>query len=394
MEDGGYYAIKGFEYQIDKTIILLLESSDSDNYINIEQIQDINSSDFVMQVKYKETQKFIPSKIKKPIIQLLNEFVLSTEKIYHLYCYFQDLNGYDTLVDKDNMITIDGLNTILGNKKDDFSESVKIKFVENFRLVYSPTFQEQFIKAIALLKSQTFIGDSDDEAIFYYANVANFLRKLVIENTDPNSRKCTKNQLLEYLNNGKKLIFNTSFKEYKGEVAYLKYVRNNIPKPVRDRDNFFYLGKINIDVSTSLGKMVIDIIDKYYNRARRNIKPITFIVEDDQILSVKRELLFANTAFNDGYETIEFNNHMFSQRPVKNARALRNRKSSESLSRISFKLRILSKSTFNSIEDHSLIPQMIYSFDGDDNDKFPGASFVKIDGLTTKQIIKVLQLNY
>ena len=72
IEDGGYYAIKGFEYQVSKTILEILESENDDLEINIEQVQDIDSKDFVMQVKYKETQKFTPSKIKAPTIQLIN----------------------------------------------------------------------------------------------------------------------------------------------------------------------------------------------------------------------------------------------------------------------------------------------------------------------------------
>jgi hypothetical protein len=394
MEDGGYYAIKGFEFQIDKTILLLLESSDGDNYVNIEQIQDIDSSDFVMQVKYKETQKFTPSKVKVPIIQLLNEYVSYPKKTHYLYCYFNDLNGYEHIVNEDKMISVEGLDRILGNKKDSFSESDKADFVKNFRLVFSPDFQEQFMKVISILKSLSFVGNSDDEAIFYYANIATFLRKLVVESSRTSDRKCTKNQLLDYLKSGQKLVFNTSFKEYKGEAEYLKFIKQNVPKPARDRDNFIFIGKLKVDPTVSLGKMIIDILDKYYTRARRDIKPITFILEDESVLPVKEALLLADLNFNDGYESIIFNKSLFSQRPIKNVRALPNRRSSESLSKISFKVRLLSLSTFKSIEEHSLIPQMIYSFDGAENDEFPSASFIRINGLTTKQIINALQLNY
>ena len=72
MTDGGYYAIKGFEYQIDKTILEILKGDD-ETTICLEQIQDINSDNYVMQVKYKETQKYTPSKIRNPVIQLMEE---------------------------------------------------------------------------------------------------------------------------------------------------------------------------------------------------------------------------------------------------------------------------------------------------------------------------------
>jgi len=72
--DGDYYAIKGFEYQIDKTLLKILNTKEDDRKINIENIQDIDSNDFVMQIKYKETQSYPSNKIKEPVLQLIEEF--------------------------------------------------------------------------------------------------------------------------------------------------------------------------------------------------------------------------------------------------------------------------------------------------------------------------------
>ena len=68
--DGGYYAIKGFAFQIDKAILEILDADDS-TQVKIEEIQDINSENFVIQVKYKEKARFTPSKIKEPVLQLI-----------------------------------------------------------------------------------------------------------------------------------------------------------------------------------------------------------------------------------------------------------------------------------------------------------------------------------
>ena len=87
-EDGGYYAIKGFEYQIDKAILELLTSDTENQNISVENIQDIDSESFVMQVKYKETAKFVPSAIKEPVIKLINEFIEQASKKYYLYAFF------------------------------------------------------------------------------------------------------------------------------------------------------------------------------------------------------------------------------------------------------------------------------------------------------------------
>ena len=119
--DGGYYAIKGFEYQIDKTLLDILMSSDPTELISIEHIQDIDSSSYVTQVKYKETAKLVPSAIKKPIKQLFEEFKNDPNKEYILFCYFDDLNGYD------EKIKID---LILGSDKNQYSASEKKSFFQ------------------------------------------------------------------------------------------------------------------------------------------------------------------------------------------------------------------------------------------------------------------------
>jgi hypothetical protein len=64
--DGGYYAIKGFLYQFDKTLIEILKNPDA--VVMIEHREDIDYRDFVIQVKHKETQDYKYHKIRKPVM--------------------------------------------------------------------------------------------------------------------------------------------------------------------------------------------------------------------------------------------------------------------------------------------------------------------------------------
>jgi len=50
-EDGAYFAIKGFIYQFDKTILEVLNQTDENAYVKIEQEQDLEYTNFVVQVK-------------------------------------------------------------------------------------------------------------------------------------------------------------------------------------------------------------------------------------------------------------------------------------------------------------------------------------------------------
>ncbi|MFC1451081.1 hypothetical protein ABXK36_35330, partial [Bacillus cereus] len=65
--DGGYYAIKGFIYQFDITMIEILKNKDMDIFVEFQQ--DLNYEDYVIQVKHKETQNFSIGKLKNAILQ-------------------------------------------------------------------------------------------------------------------------------------------------------------------------------------------------------------------------------------------------------------------------------------------------------------------------------------
>lgn len=70
-EEGGYYAIKGFLYQYDKAILEIL-LKDEGLPVYIERIQDIDCENYVLQVKHREAADYSASKIREPIIKLLD----------------------------------------------------------------------------------------------------------------------------------------------------------------------------------------------------------------------------------------------------------------------------------------------------------------------------------
>ena len=90
MVDGGYYAIKGFAFQFDRTILEIFNATDDKEMVSLENIQDINTDSFVMQVKYRESQDFSESKIREPVLQLIEEHSKATNRKIVLYCHFRD----------------------------------------------------------------------------------------------------------------------------------------------------------------------------------------------------------------------------------------------------------------------------------------------------------------
>ncbi len=311
LQDGGYYAIKGFAYQIDKAILELLNASNEDDPINIEQIQDIDSDSFVIQVKYRETKKFTPNVIKEPVIQLIKDFNVDPTKIYILYAYFKDLNKNENFVDKNNMITMENLNNVLGNRKNDFSHKEKSAFVKKFQLVFSSEFQCQFQQVIHQLKCLEFIGNSDEEAIFYYSNICEYFTKLVVNNSpgEKERRTCTRRAIIDILKNGQKLIFNTSLRMYQGERKYFKLVKEKNFK-FRNIDNFARIFIIHLKGNESPSEIkneILAIRNKFYKKQRDVLKsraPYIYIhnCKTEELSKLKWSLVRDNIIIKDGYD--------------------------------------------------------------------------------------------
>lgn len=380
--DGGYYAIKGFEYQIDKTLYEVLSTSDYDKKIFLEQIQDINSDNYVIQVKYKEATKLTPSIIRKPIIQLIEEFKIEQNKEYILYCYFFDKNGYDENVD------LDFLNIILGIEKNKFSTHIKTKFLSRFKLVFSESFQNQFISVLSKLQVLHFCSSKDD-AIYYYSILVDYLRKKIVNNPPDqiSSRVVTKSEIISYLNRGRRITFISSYKEYLGEQAYFKYLKLRFKKPIKNQNNIIVFGDIQESDSIKLPSLVHQLIKKHYHKATHDIKPLFFVIPDEKIVEVKKHLICEDCYFNDGYENILFNQRYLESSAIINKKVSAG-KATNSLSKTSFEARIISNSTLNGINEFNINLSWIF-IDFDDSDLAGESTYQSINKLNTEQILKL-----
>ena len=304
MSDGGYYAIKGFEFQIDKTILELFKADDT-TPICLEQIQDINTNDFVMQVKYKETQNYTPSKIKEPVIQLINEHQEFPTKKYYLYCYFNDVE------DEMKNLTSSELDIILGNKKDVFSNSQKDGFVSNFELHFSKSFQDQFIQAVEIIEENASCSNFD-EALVHYGSIASHLRKIVTDNLDLKKRTCTKSDILAIITGNRKIVFDSAYRIYKGKQDYITEIKKRyFTYRIIDNWERFLIIELNGSEDVSAIKTtVLNIQKKYYEKRTREIKSgapyIYFInISDDNLKRLKTELIAENNIIKDGYDFMD-----------------------------------------------------------------------------------------
>lgn len=357
MYDGGYYAIKGFSFQIDKTIKEILSMIDITERVYIENIQDINTTDNVIQVKYKETQTYTPSKIKEPTLQLIEEFKKNNTPNYVLYCFFSDKAA------ENSTITIEQLNAILApingtseksisiNKRiNNITEAEKKDFLNRFKIVFATEYDSHFDAVISSINN-TFNDSSKNQepSLIYYSLIANYLKNIVLNEINPANRFCTKEMLLTDIKSKKKIIFDTSLSDFLDSQKHFKYLKCFFIEPQKNQQNIIIIENA-IETEMSIGNLISKIISRQFTNPRIDIEPWIFVLSNEKILSAKKELINLSIRFNDGYEEISFSESEFLEQSIKLRKTKKDR-ATESLDKISFKAKIISVDNFEKVKN-------------------------------------------
>lgn len=292
--DGGYYAIKGYVFQFDKSLLEILRQN---TQIEIEHIQDLSYKNYYVQIKHKETQTYSPSKISKAVAGLLRESEASPGKKFVLYAYFKDKSeGRWTL-------NISQLNTILGSESGLFTETNKNLFLNNFEIIFAPDFIKQFRELVAEIK-ESFKLKSDEEAVSYHALLQQGLINLAIRKRTQD-RKIDKKKISELVKKHENVIFHSGYRKHLGHKKYLSFIKKeyftqrsvNLPNHERvflvDTDDGFSVMSM-IDVATALSK-------KYF---KLDVSPAPYVCflgcDKKKLTAVKQKLWDKKIVFTDG----------------------------------------------------------------------------------------------
>lgn len=304
-EDGGYFAIKGFVYQIDKTILEILDNPNEE--IFLERIQDIDYNATVIQVKYKETATYYPSSIGIPVLKLLKLYSEDTARSYNLYCYF--LNEKEGK----KILTLQDLDTILGEYKSKYTPQIKKAFLKNFSLCFSKHFDEHLVEILKRLKT-TYLLASDDEAIIVHALILDHLLKKITQNDGANkdSRKTSKNEIDKIIVNNKKVIFHSSYKEFLGDKKYYELIKKNhfSWKNISDFERFILVELHGSESVLEIKETIIQIKNKFYCKTNRIIKsgaPYIYLknCKPKVLKKVKSDLFEEGNIFRDGHDYLD-----------------------------------------------------------------------------------------
>lgn len=293
--DGGYFAIKGFLYQFDKSLLEVIRNQDAQ--IEVETVQDISFDVYVLQVKLKEAKDYFDSSVRKPIMQLIDIFTREPNRKLILYCHFRDRNP------EQKQLTEDELDKVLGKDKDLYPKDVRQNFAQNFTLQFSENYIQQFDVVIDSIS--TSFGCSDkDLAIIYHSILHSKLMQLAVL-PSKSDRRVSFQDLKNCVGDVDKKIF---FKAYEIHLSHEKY--NKLIKkqyftfPSVNIDNFerlFIVGVMSSETQTNLIQIVNRIIQRYYKLSKSPAPYILFENLDDNFLNaLKQSLIDKGVSFNDG----------------------------------------------------------------------------------------------
>ncbi len=293
--DGGYYAIKGFTFQFDKTISEVI--SNKGDVIAVEQIQDLGRNDYYIQVKHKEALEYSPSKIRKAVRQLIDDFRDNRNRTYSLYCYFKDQTP------SIQQLSVDELDKILGKEKDEYNQTLKRSFVKNFKLEFAVDFDKQF-KSLIKEIAEAFKLKTDEEAIMHHASFRAELLNIAIKK-QRSAREIDFTTLEDLMNHNEKIVFDVAYSKYLTNAKYLAYIKKT----------FFTHKKVNVssherliticlkgDESNAVLTQVIQNIKNRFYIQDQSPAPFILItgLEPDRINILKQELWTAGLKFIDG----------------------------------------------------------------------------------------------
>ncbi|QZA82481.1 hypothetical protein [Deefgea piscis] len=344
------YAIQGFLYQFNKTLLEILKSTD-DSIITVEGIvEDIdvveNGITKAIQCKYHEAAtSFNASTLYKPLLQMMHHFHLnSTSTInYILFAHFPSLKQEDFIVDKKT------LEDALKSKNKEFNKYVialngKVD-IDNFLLRFEAKIGPSFDKLVDEVHSY-FINEgisSTDAETLYYPNAINFIAELS-RCHDVENRKTTKNSLLTNLSK----IKVTAISHWTLSLRTRKILLESRKKQLKpnlsrnDRLRYFLLHANKLDeFENNIVIFICDYLSKYHFKdAHRKVPVFCIDAEESVLLDIERRLFHRGFIANTGLIANEMDENHFFREPMSNKERDSNIKREFSLRLLSYRKNI------------------------------------------------------
>ena len=309
--DGAFIALRGYKFQFDKTILEIFENPTKT--IKIEQIQDYGFDDFIIQVKYHNTDFTGPqkkAKKKTPILQLLDECLKDDSKRFILYIYLKGVPPH-----KLQFNSVVELESIIG-KKTKYKSETKENFIKKFTLIYASDFENQYKALIDRIKVN--YSKTLEEAEIYYSIISSYLLDIVINNPPANkeSRISSKSEIDKLINKGKKIIFKSAYIDELGRNKYHKYLRKlyfhtSLNSEPLER---FFIIEIQKSANIQLVKEIVLFVKSKWSKNNTNRIPDSdrfapylyfYGISEKELAQLKKELHEEEFIIKDGFDFMD-----------------------------------------------------------------------------------------
>lgn len=321
-QDGGYIALRGFKYQFDKTILQIFSQAID---VSIEQLQDLGYDDYIVQVKYHDTDYTVSqqkAKKKEPILQLLGEHQKDPAKRYVLFIYLKGVAAAKYT------LNLAALDDILGSAAAKFDREVRAGFCQRFELVHSVNFSQQYREVLSAIMSA--FNVKIEVAEIYYMMISSHLLRIVVDHPAPNVHKRLTNRLLlkELISKSQQLIFRSQYAQQMGRDRYCEWMKRNFFKSGMNREAYervFIIEANQVATIRELKSIVLYIKSRWSHNSRSTIPdkerfvPYIFFrnVTEESLVVMKRQLLQEGFKIKDGYDYkgADFNVHSIMEMP-------------------------------------------------------------------------------
>jgi len=312
--------IKGFNYQFDASIQLILDA-DLHDEATVEGIEDVDVSDGnsvkAVQCKYYEGTSLTNSVLREIVKAMLEDDQSRTSKItYFIYGYFRTKNDFpldDAVRFKAEVLTYTKTiekKKVANNVADDLNLSTAEleSFLERLKFTYTRKYGPHKDAVIDSLRDE--MNCSLDEAkSLYYPNAFAFVADLATKPTTA-ARTVTKERLLAEID-AKQVIFNHWLLRDKEDTVYCRTMRRNFftQTNISPYARFFIIECSGSESVHELKEIVLAIGNKWSSCRKRRLKPrdrfAPYVLlrncDSTKLTTLKVELFDTGESFVDGY---------------------------------------------------------------------------------------------
>lgn len=317
--------IKGYFYQFDHAIFQLLNSSNQNEIVTIEGIEDVDiqadNIEELIQCKYYEQTDYNHSIIKPAIIEMLKHFNTNgSTNVFHYKLYGHYKNGQDKLALPLDLDFVK--NNFLTYEKEKIQHKVweelslndtKLQeFISRLEIDnQASNYGEQIDRIRDILKQKLACVDEDFENLYYPAAL-NVIRKLAIEQNIAN-RKISPAVFLKAID-VKNSLFDRWHIDYLGEEKYKKYINQKYFKStgttsILKAARFFVIAyNDTVDMSEYID-CIKKISDKFSNKEHARTPssdrfcPYLYLsnISNENLITLKKQLKSVGVNFIDGF---------------------------------------------------------------------------------------------